>query len=381
MKKIKINKISVMFLVVIMIIGILPVRIVAATVKLNKPKATIYVGSSTTLKISGAKSKVKWTTSNKKIATVTRKGKVTAKKAGTVTITAKLKKKSYKCKVIVKTPSLNSAKKTLMEGKTFTLKITGTAAKSWISSNKLVATVSSKGKVTAKKAGTATITCKGKNGKKYKCKITVKANTNTTVKTNTNESHTHVYGASTISTQATDYSVGYMKYTCKICGESIIKEYGKEQTFSHRLVDKTATLYGYWDSSEAQKIMESINQYRKSNGYSELTLKDEYVDCAIKQVQAGYFGIDDFDIITASGRYPTFMCSTSAAATNGTGYFDHYLADNTKFFEKEDIEVGIGFFVDIIYWSFITNTFNSTYTNDYTYQLTNYYVAVCVYEK
>lgn len=62
---------------------------------------------------------------------------------------------------------------TLQKGKSCTLKLTGTKAKSWSTSNKSVATVNSKGKVTAKKAGTAIITCKGKDGKSYQCKVTV----------------------------------------------------------------------------------------------------------------------------------------------------------------------------------------------------------------
>lgn len=69
--------------------------------------------------------------------------------------------------------ALNNTKKVLQTGKSYTLKLTGTKAKSWSSSNKSVATVNSKGKVTAKKAGTAIITCKGKDGKSYKCKVTV----------------------------------------------------------------------------------------------------------------------------------------------------------------------------------------------------------------
>ena len=46
----------------------------------------------------------------------------------------------------------------------------------WSSSNKKVATVNSKGVVTGKKTGKATITCKLPNGKKYKCTVTVKKN-------------------------------------------------------------------------------------------------------------------------------------------------------------------------------------------------------------
>ena len=57
---------------------------------------------------------------------------------------------------------------------TFTLKITGKVGKAkFTTSNKKVATVSTTGKITAKKKGTATITVKT-NGITLKCKITVK---------------------------------------------------------------------------------------------------------------------------------------------------------------------------------------------------------------
>ena len=73
----------------------------ATKVKLNKTKATVEVGKSVTLKVKGTKAKVKWLTSNKKVAVV-KKGKVTGKKAGKAVITAKVGKKAYKCKVTVK---------------------------------------------------------------------------------------------------------------------------------------------------------------------------------------------------------------------------------------------------------------------------------------
>lgn len=75
-----------------------------AKVKINKTKATLNKGKKVTLKITGTKSKVKWSTNKKSIATVTQKGVVTAKKKGTVTITAKVGKKKYTCKVTVKQP-------------------------------------------------------------------------------------------------------------------------------------------------------------------------------------------------------------------------------------------------------------------------------------
>ena len=83
--------------------------------------------------------------------------------------------------------TLNKTKATLNPVGTLTLKATVTPsnatnkAVTWKSSNTKVATVSSSGKVTAKAAGTATITCTAKDGsgKSATCKITVRKYTNT----------------------------------------------------------------------------------------------------------------------------------------------------------------------------------------------------------
>ena len=68
---------------------------------------------------------------------------------------------------------LNKTELVLEKGKSYQLKVEGTSKKvKWESSNKKVVTVSSKGKIKAKKAGTATITARV-GSKKYKCKVTV----------------------------------------------------------------------------------------------------------------------------------------------------------------------------------------------------------------
>lgn len=69
--------------------------------KLNKKNVTLLVGKSTVLKVSGIKGKVKWSSSNKKVATVTNKGKVTGVKAGKAIIIAKVNKKKFTCTVTV----------------------------------------------------------------------------------------------------------------------------------------------------------------------------------------------------------------------------------------------------------------------------------------
>ena len=72
-----------------------------AAIRLNKSKATINIGETLQLKITGTNKKTTWSSSKKTVATVTSKGKVTAKKTGTTTITAKTSDKKYTCKVTV----------------------------------------------------------------------------------------------------------------------------------------------------------------------------------------------------------------------------------------------------------------------------------------
>ena len=149
---------------------------------INKTEVTVYVGgtpASYTLKATSAiGGTVKYATSNKNVATVSSKGVVTAKKAGTAVITATAGKAKITCKVTVKNPGIaaKAAKTTIYtKGQTST-KITvtktgvsGTAK--FTSSNKKVATVNSKGVVTAKKAGTVKITVQVG---KYKKAVTLK---------------------------------------------------------------------------------------------------------------------------------------------------------------------------------------------------------------
>ena len=71
---------------------------------------------------------------------------------------------------------LNKSSVSITKGFTDTLKVTGGKIKSCTSSNTSVATVSNKGKITAKATGTAKIKVKLTNGKTLICKVTVKPN-------------------------------------------------------------------------------------------------------------------------------------------------------------------------------------------------------------
>lgn len=73
----------------------------AAKLKISKKKATLTVGKTLKLKVTGAK-KAKWSSSNSRVASVSQKGVVKAKSVGTAKITAKVKSKKVTCKVSVK---------------------------------------------------------------------------------------------------------------------------------------------------------------------------------------------------------------------------------------------------------------------------------------
>lgn len=146
----------------------------ATTVKLNKTKATLIKGQGLQLTISGTKDKIQWSSSNRKIASVSSKGKVTAREKGTTIITAKVGNHKYNCEISVETPKISKTSITMYENKTYTLKLSGTKQKiTWKSSKTSVASVNSNGKIFAKQAGTTTITATVL-GKTYSCKVTVK---------------------------------------------------------------------------------------------------------------------------------------------------------------------------------------------------------------
>ena len=173
----------------------LPAGLVSAAenIQLDATSKTLYIGGSasfkkTTLQVLEDEEPVSatFTSGNTRVATVERTtGVVTAKRTGTATITARYNKKNYLCKVTVKKfvgiSSFTVSPKTisLVKGKTKTIKATIKPATasirtlSYKSANKAVATVSSKGKVTAKKKGSTKITVTTKDGTKKSTKVRV----------------------------------------------------------------------------------------------------------------------------------------------------------------------------------------------------------------
>lgn len=193
-------------LVLILTLGFSPVTNVEAKAapRLNYKKVTLVQGKKKKLKVRNLsrRRKVKWYSTKKSVATVNRKGIVKAKRKGKAYIVAKVGKKKYRCKVIVKKrvskkkkksnkkvkinkstkrqlpsyklafmPEKNYAAGTSLDffttvidhwAKDFsnTSDSVRTKCWRWYSSNKSVISFNSRGIATFKKAGRANVYCK-----------------------------------------------------------------------------------------------------------------------------------------------------------------------------------------------------------------------------
>ena len=167
-------------------------------VSLSATSMSLIEGESQTLvasvtPLNATDKSVSWYSSDYNIADVSSSGIVKAKSAGTATITVETNDgaKTASCKVLVNPAkvsvtgvSLDKTSLSMTEGETYTLTATVTPSNvtdksvTWSSNKTSVATVSSTGVVTAKAAGTATITVMTNDGgKSAACSVTVNAAT------------------------------------------------------------------------------------------------------------------------------------------------------------------------------------------------------------
>ncbi len=174
-------------------------EVVPTGITLNKNKATVVAGKKLTLKVTLTPADVEttltWSSSNTKVARVSKKGVVTAVAEGTAIITVTTDNGlEDTCKITVTPPqakaiTLNKKKATLEVGKKLSLRVSVTPAMAeptltWKSSNRKVARVSARGVVTAVAKGSAIITVSTDNGLTATCKITVNPPAATSIKLN-----------------------------------------------------------------------------------------------------------------------------------------------------------------------------------------------------
>lgn len=157
----------------------------------KKANLTHHASFKVTAKVNNKKdNKVKWSSSNKQVASINKSGKITALKVGKTVIkaTSKINKKKFDkftLKVVplkVKNLALVQKQSTLTAGSNAQFKYSLSPSNAtnkgvtWSSSNSQVATVTNGGYIKAKRAGTTTITVKSNDGAKVvRQALTVKA--------------------------------------------------------------------------------------------------------------------------------------------------------------------------------------------------------------
>lgn len=216
---------------IILLMFMLVLSMNAQAARISRKKATVKVGKTIQLRVIGAKKAVKWSSSNRKVATVTGKGIVRGKRAGKTTITAGTGGKKYRCVVTVRgtaskggtvsytiSVALSQTEAYMKTGDTLKLKATvspaGIGPVEWYSLDSSVASVRN-GLVTAKKEGTTEIVAsvtKGKATAWMSCGIVVSTDGGSSESSSSESSSSretvHEGGSVSYMISATSVSVG-----------------------------------------------------------------------------------------------------------------------------------------------------------------------------
>ena len=148
-----------------MALSLAPAAAQSATVRLSVASAVLSKGDKINIDVQGSKeTKGAYASSNKNVASVSKKGVISAKKTGNAVITWKNGKRKLSCQVrVVKAPGIQTERITLKEGESRSVDISrygnSSLKVSWSSSNTSVARVTGS-TVTGVSAGTATVTAR-----------------------------------------------------------------------------------------------------------------------------------------------------------------------------------------------------------------------------
>lgn len=189
-----------------------------------------------------------WKSSSSTIASVNTYGKITAKKAGSVTITAKIRNGEASCKVTVNQTKLTISDTRVSIERNGTYQLTaassGSSTITWKSSKKSVAVIDENGIITGKKPGEATITS-SVDGTSKTCSVTVKT---PTIKLD--KSSVHLFRGQTVNLNATVSSSVKPIWKSNKSSVAKVDENGMITAMKHGSAVITATVDGISRSCE-----------------------------------------------------------------------------------------------------------------------------------
>ena len=221
-----------------------------------------------------------WKSSNSKIASVNTYGKVTVKKAGTATITAKINHAEASCKVTANktTISLKDHKTSIENGDNLILnaKTSNGSVITWTSSKKSVAVIDEKGVITAKKPGKTTITAKA-DGTEKSFVLTVKL---PIIKLS--QTKVSLYRSDTIKLSATVSSDIFPTWKTNKKSVAIVDSFGNITAIKHGTATITATVDGRSKTCEVV-----VKQPEITLSTTELTIKNGQSETISAKVSSG----------------------------------------------------------------------------------------------
>ena len=218
--------------------------------------------------------------SDSRIVSVNTYGKVTPKKAGTATITAKISGAEASCRVTVNKTIITLNKKSCSIERGEQLKLSASTSNNtkvtWKSSKKSVATIDDYGMVTAIKPGESTITATA-NGTSSTCIVKVKSPTLTINKTKVT-----LYRGKTESLTATVSSGFNPKWKTNKSSVATVDEYGTITAIKNGIATITATIDGVSKTCEVivEKPTIKLNQ-------TEFTIKKGQTNALVATVSSG----------------------------------------------------------------------------------------------
>ncbi len=237
-----------------------------------------------------------WKSSNSSVASVNTYGKVIAKKAGTATITAKIKKGEASCKVTVnKTKiTLSTTNASIERGETLALTAvtSNRSSVTWKSSKKSIATIDERGVITGLKPGETTITATA-DGSNATCKLTVKL---PSIKLS--KSSVKLYRGNTCQLTATVSSGVRPTWKTNKKSVAVVDANGMITAIKHGTATITATVDGVEKRCEV-----IVNQPTITLSQTELTLKTggtAALTAAVSSGNSAVWSTSNVNVVTVS---------------------------------------------------------------------------------
>ena len=340
---------------------------IAAKVKLDKSETIIEKGKTVTLNATVTPStlldkSVTWKSSNKKVATVTEDGELKGIKAGTATITCTSKVSGTKatCKVTIIDGNVSLDKKEVIleKGSTVTLKATvypetlEDKSVTWTSSDKSIATVTTKGKVKGVKAGTATITCTSNaTGLSATCKVTV---INGTVTLNKTEAIIEKGKTTTLKATLTPTTLEDMSVTWTSSDKSIatVTSSGKVKGVGYGTATITCTSNATGVSATCQvtvgKVVISMSEFTLKKSRTNVLTATVYPSTLSDKSVTWTSSDTKVATVTGSGKVKgiaagtaTITCTSVATGLKGTCTVTVLANSESRSLEGDDDTTGI----------------------------------------